>query len=145
LGGIDRKHFDEEASSSGIPISNPISLATMVNNNVSETVIPIFPDPPDFVGFSNEEEDLPANIGSFLLESCLTESWTSVDNQLRVLDKAFRFDGKREAIVQAVNLADEVNFIEKLEWNPCGHLYIEDVAQLSKSQTKRGTTLDTKT
>ncbi|GAU98764.1 hypothetical protein RvY_09867-3 [Ramazzottius varieornatus] len=112
------KYFDSPSSfnqSAGaplpnIPISHPISLASRMEASENETPaahVP-FPDPPESImEFSNEETDLPENIGTFLLESCLTQSWTSVDNQLKILDKAFRFDGKREAIVNAVNTTSE--------------------------------------
>lgn len=56
-----------------------------------------------------DEKELPEHIGKLLLESCLTENWTSFDSQIRVLDQIFRGDGKRDDIVAAVNLVDEVS------------------------------------
>ena len=110
------KHFDapgivtrSAAPLPNIPTSNSISLVSTMET--SEPEVSVFPDLPEpIMEFSSEETDLPENIGSFLLESCVTQSWTSVDNQLRILDKAFRFDGKREAIVAAVNTSAEVRY-----------------------------------
>ncbi|OQV12783.1 Ankyrin-3 [Hypsibius exemplaris] len=54
-----------------------------------------------------ENPELPGDVGALLIESCLSSSWTSVENLLRLLEKAIRFPEKRDQVTAAINTSDE--------------------------------------
>ncbi|XP_055354554.1 LOW QUALITY PROTEIN: serine/threonine-protein phosphatase 6 regulatory ankyrin repeat subunit A-like [Paramacrobiotus metropolitanus] len=54
-----------------------------------------------------ERIELPDNTGSLILDSCKTNSWSSLESLLRLLEKAARVVEKRSKVTEAVNAAEE--------------------------------------